>query len=76
MVGRRQHSVNEKLGGEGNDMADDLARMRQGRMDRAGAADTRRGMWWGRDLGICLAFFGGFLCAPLLFFHFVYPFFR
>jgi hypothetical protein len=24
MVGRRQHSVNEKLGGEGNDMADDL----------------------------------------------------
>jgi hypothetical protein len=32
-------------------------------------------MWWG-DLGTVLAFFGGFLCAPLFFFHFVSPFFR
>jgi hypothetical protein len=53
----------------------DLAQMRQGRMDRAGEADTRRAMWWG-DVGLVLAFLGGFLCAPLFFFHFVYPFFR
>jgi hypothetical protein len=53
----------------------DLARMRQGRMGPTGEPDTRRAMWWG-DLGTLLAFFGGFLCAPLFFFHFVYPFFR
>jgi hypothetical protein len=44
-------------------------------MDRAGEADTRRAMWWG-DVGLVLAFLGGFLCAPLFFVHFVYPFFR
>jgi hypothetical protein len=75
VVGRRQHSVNEKLGGEGNDMADDLARMRQGRMDRAGAADTRRGMWWGGTWGSAWPSSAA-SSAPLLFFHFVYPFFR
>ena len=41
----------------------DLARMRQGRLDPAGDAGTRRAMWWG-DVGIVLAVLGGLFCAP------------
>jgi hypothetical protein len=53
----------------------DLAQMAAGRLGPAGEAHTARAMWWG-DVGLVLAFFGGFVCAPLFFFHFVYPFFR
>jgi hypothetical protein len=50
----------------------DLTRMAAGRMDPAGAADTRRATWRG-DLGILLGSLGGLFCAPLFCLNFVYP---